>query len=206
MMNLDKVNRTNLFPTSAITYTWEDVEELNKELKEMIFKEIEKNPEGIKYSNVGGYHSTIDLLSWDYPCVKPFIDMIQAISQIMARNDGLKENSTVDLSLSAWANVIQSGHYHIAHRHPNNFWSGCYYIDSGDPDEGLEHNGFFEFMDPRPGANMHSNEDINFPRYQINPIPGLMTIFPAWVEHFVHPYVGSGKRVTISFNVRVVNK
>ena len=202
-MDLSKVSTTNLFPTNIITYIWKDAKDLNKELKEMIFAEAKKTP-SIQSSNMGGYHSPNDLLTWDYPCIKSLLSMIQSMSQIMARNDGLKEGNTVDLSLAAWSNIIQSDHFHAPHRHPNNFWSGVYYIDNGDPDDTVEYNGYFEFLDPRTGANMITNESLDTPRYQVNPKPGLMIMFPSWLEHYVHPYHGDSKRITIAFNVRVV--
>jgi len=203
MMDISKVGTTHMFPTRVITYTWDDVETLNKELKEMLFERAEKIP-GITYSNVGGYHSSIDLLSWNYPCIAPFINMVQSMSQIMARNDGLSDGNKIDLSLTAWGNIIQNGNYHMVHRHPNNFWSGVYYIDGGDPDKTVELNGQFEFVDPRTGAHMLTHKSLGYPRYQIKPKPGLMIMFPAWLDHFVHPYIGKSKRVTIAFNVRVV--
>ena len=72
MNNIDNVSTISIFPTTIITHTWEDSEKLNNELKEMIFKEAEKTP-SIKFSNVGGYHSPNDALTWDYPCIKEFI-------------------------------------------------------------------------------------------------------------------------------------
>ncbi len=202
-MDVDKVSTTSIFPTNIITYTWPDITDFNNELKAMILEQAEKI-EGIKYSNAGGYHSPIDLLTWDYPCVEPLITKIQSMAQIMARMNGLKDGTTIDLSLTAWSNIIDSGHYHVPHRHPNNHWSGVYYIDHGDPNETVEHNGYFEFMDPRAGSNMLTVNLLDYPRYQIKPNPGLMVMFPAWTEHFVHPYVGDNKRIAISFNVRIV--
>ncbi len=30
------------------------------------------------------------------------------------------------------------------------------------------------------------------------------TLWPSWVKHMVHPYVGEGERISIAFNVNVV--
>ena len=35
----------------------------------------------------------------------------------------------------------------------------------------------------------------------IRPKPGLMVIFPAWAEHWVHPFHGDGNRISIAINV-----
>jgi hypothetical protein len=31
-----------------------------------------------------------------------------------------------------------------------------------------------------------------------------MIVFPGWLQHFVHPYFGSGERISIAFNVSVL--
>jgi hypothetical protein len=40
-------------------------------------------------------------------------------------------------------------------------------------------------------------------RYLVEPMPGLMVMFPSWLKHMVHPFQGLGERISISFNVTV---
>jgi hypothetical protein len=40
-------------------------------------------------------------------------------------------------------------------------------------------------------------------RYLVEPMPGLMVMFPSWLKHMVHPFHGSGERISISFNITV---
>ena len=35
------------------------------------------------------------------------------------------------------------------------------------------------------------------------PEAGLLVIFPSWLYHWVHPYVGPTPRIAVSFNVAV---
>ena len=37
-------------------------------------------------------------------------------------------------------------------------------------------------------------------RHLIDPTPGLMVLFPSWLQHFVHPFFGKGERISIAFN------
>ncbi len=198
-----KVANITIFPTQILSYTWEDSKELNKELRKVIL-EKEKEGGGRQQSNVGGYHSEWDMLTWDYPCVEELINRIHQMSGYMAKVHGLKDDETVDLSITGWANVMRSGNYHSPHNHPNNFWSGCYYIDDGDPEENIQYNGYFEFLDPRGGSDMHTSESLVAPRYQIIPKAGTIVMFPAYVNHYVHPYVGLRERISVSFNVRII--
>jgi hypothetical protein len=39
--------------------------------------------------------------------------------------------------------------------------------------------------------------------YRIVPRSGLLLLFPAWLYHYVHPYVGTVPRVCVAFNVTI---
>jgi len=51
-------------------------------------------------------------------------------------------------------------------------------------------------MDPR-GGNVHGGKEI------IQPEPGLLIVFPAWLFHYVNPYHGDGERISIAWNFNV---
>jgi len=36
---------------------------------------------------------------------------------------------------------------------------------------------------------------------RLKPQAGLMVVFPAWIEHWVHPFFGEGNRISIAANV-----
>lgn len=199
-MDNNKITQTIVYPTRVLSYVYDNVKNLNKELRKIIL-DREKSTPGLLYSNRGGYHSSNDLLHWDYPCIKTFTDMIHEISERMARINGLKENTTVDLSLAAWANVMRDGNYHLLHNHPNNYWSGCYYVSVGNPDRNVPYNSFLELVDPRPAAVMIHSDAIVTPRYHFQPTDGMILIFPSFLEHLVHPFKGTGERISIAFNV-----
>ena len=41
--------------------------------------------------------------------------------------------------------------------------------------------------------------------FAINPEPGMLLAFPAWLDHQVHPFFGRGEHISIAANVRVQN-
>src|SRR5687767_4456819 len=63
---------------------------------------------GIQVSNVGGWHSTPNLHTWDDPVVMDLFERIQADASAVGAGR---------LRLQAWANVMRAGAYQIAHRH-----------------------------------------------------------------------------------------
>jgi hypothetical protein len=82
-----------------------------------------------------------------------------------------------------------------------------YYVCNGEETPGVRNNGRLEFSDPRPGARFYNPPGFRFGRSKIvAPVPGLMVMFPAWMEHWVHPFHGTGDRISIACNVRVVGE
>jgi uncharacterized protein (TIGR02466 family) len=93
-----------------------------------------------------------------------------------------------------WANVLRDGGYNKIHNHAGAVWSGSYYVGVGEPDAEPQYNGWIEFQDPRP-ANIHGGKE------RIKPEPGLLLMFPSWLNHYVNPFHGKGERISIAFNL-----
>ena len=190
------------FPTPVSTYPWPDSDALNAELREIILA-AERKDAGITRSNVGGWHSGFDFFERDEPCVRTLEERIIAMSAAVIKATTFTRSGaarTLDCRIDGWANVSRHGHYNAVHNHPNTVWSGTYYVSAGNPEPETPTNGRFELLDPRTGANMVRMEDTLLqPRYLIAPTPGLMVIFPSFVNHFVHPFFGSGERISIAF-------
>jgi hypothetical protein len=69
-------------------------------------------------------------------------------------------------------------------------------VRCGGPSQG----GELEFVDPRWAAR-----SSNISHHVVSPVPGLLTVFPGWLEHWVRPVVGTDDRVCIAFNVGLSN-
>ena len=191
------------FATPLVNYQWSDTMELNAALHELIMTRLEEDS-GVQKSNVGGWHSTTDFLSWDAPCVQ---ELRQRLERFTVELTGLvldpaKKERKIQFSIEAWANVLRHGDYNSMHVHPNSFWSGCYYINGNDPVEGHPFSGKLELIDPRPGASLSYAENTNlYGRFLLTPVAGQMIVFPSWLQHQVHPYFGESERVSIAFNI-----
>ena len=57
--------------------------------------------------------------------------------------------------------------------------------------------------DPRPNVNMVSikNDPYVDPESTILPEPGLLLLWPTFLNHFVHPNLSKEIRVSVSFNI-----
>jgi uncharacterized protein (TIGR02466 family) len=201
---LQKENVAMAFGTPISTYLWPDSDAFNAELRKVIL-EKEKADAGIKRSNEGGWHSKPDLLLWEAECARQLKDRLAAFALDLTRMTTASQGAhKINFQMEAWANVSRRGNYNSIHDHSGSNWSGVYYVSGGNSEGDDPSNGRLELVDPRAGVNMLRLERGIFDgRYLIEPMPGLMVMFPSWLKHMVHPFQGSGERISISFNIIV---
>jgi uncharacterized protein (TIGR02466 family) len=202
---IDLQNRCAMaFGTPVIAYPWPDSDTLNSALRELILAK-QKDSAGLQRSNIGGWHSGTELFTWDADCIRTLRDRIQRLTIALTRSITLTPEGPrkFDYRLDGWANVGRRGSYNTVHNHPNCLWSGVYYVSPGILDEdGGPRNGKLELLDPRVGAPiMHIQGTILESRCVVDPLPGLMVMFPSWLNHLVHPFQGEGERISVAFNI-----
>jgi len=182
-------------------------ENINAGLAPAILARREKD-QGNRISNVGGWQSRSDVLEWPEPAVRLLLDEVDRSVQLVSglpnllATRGTQSADRVAYKAYGWANVNASGNYNVLHMHPGNQWSVVYYIATGTPNPELPMNGRLELRDPRPAAQFARMPGFTSGQpLLISPAPGLMVVFPAWIEHGVHPYYGDGLRISIAINV-----
>lgn len=195
-----------LFATPIFRATCPDWQQVNLNLRRLIL-EHEKNDPGERHSNVGGWHSKPDLLMWSAAEIATLKSwMVHAVKAMTKATSGASGEVSGKLELHAWANVSRRGAYNKIHSHPGHGWSGTYYVDLGHNDPGASDSGLIEFIDPRVGADMVEIPGAPFGRkYRITPEPGMLLLFPAWLQHYVNPFAGDGERISIAFNVNILS-
>ncbi len=188
------------FATPIVNTNIGGADRLNLALKELILAKRDKE-EGLKKSNVGGWHSTTDLFLWEEP---PIITLrtlvhrlvIQAATQMCGEppKDG-------KLSFEAWANVNGQGDFNRVHNHPGSHLSGVYYVDVGAPYDPNGEAGQLEFQDPRGFLNMHPMPGKGIGKsLLVKPKEGKIVIFPSFIFHTALPHKGERERISIAFN------
>lgn len=173
--------------------------ELNQSLRAAIL-EKERESKGRTISNVGGWQSAADVLEWplaEIAVLKSWIK--EAVEQMCSLPQ--PEPVETDFEAYAWANVNRNGDYNSAHNHDVAHWAVVYYVSRGQPLAGRL-NGRLEIRDPRLSASADKYPGFTFGQGLIlDSTPGCLLIFPAWLEHLVHPFYGKGERISISANV-----
>ena len=197
-----------VFATHLVVHDWPNSESHNAELQALVMgKEADDLKNGVTRSNAGGWQSGGNLITWKERCIETFRQRIEklvtTLLQELIRDEG--SDRSFRLFIDSWANVNRRGDYNIVHTHPNCMFSGVYYVTPGNPDPEVPHGGLLELLDPREAANyiQVANTVLDARHFYENK-PGRMLLWPSWVKHMVHPYVGEGERISIAFNVNVV--
>lgn len=198
------------FATHVVIHDWPNSDAHNRELHELVMrKEAEDSGGRIVRSNAGGWQSKGNLMRWSEPCIEIFRQRIEKLVsnllQELVRDLGI--NRSFRLLIDAWANINRRGDYNIVHTHPNCMFSGVYYVTPGSPDPEVPHGGLLELLDPREAANyIQVPNTVLDARTFLDNKPGRMLLWPSWLKHMVHPYVGEGERISIAFNVNVIEQ
>lgn len=188
-----------LFPTVIWSARLDDYRVLNPTLLEAIAALRERDPAGVRNTNVNGWQSpnTIQTLA-------EFATINSHISGICRQiGDSAGFAAGAEYRYQAWANVNPPGAFNNAHIHPNCQLSGVYYVTAP------ARCGSIYFRDPRmlslmAPAPLDRTTEVTATESAMKAEPGRLYVFPAWLEHGVQPNRGDADRVSISFNVQVV--
>lgn len=204
--NVPKLGNVLLpFATPVLARVCANAEPVNAALRAHVL-ELERRSGGMTRTNVGGWHSNDDLFAWDLPEIATLrgwaVESVRETTSMLcgAALQDLKAN----VELEGWANVSRDGNYNKIHNHSEWTWSGVYYVATGTPDPAVAESGLIEFLDPRMGVDSVKLPGNPFgAQMHISPVPGLMLVFPSWLQHWVHPFRGTGERISLAFNVRL---
>ena len=201
---------STMFGTPFVSVDWPDVETMNQEIYDLVLAEEEADDQGRGIrSNAGGWQSRGNLLMRSEPCLVKLKNMMETaifelLGALVRKESGER---TFTLMFDSWANVCRNGNYNVVHSHPNAMYSIVYYVSSGVPDESIPYSGMLELLDPREATTyIQVPNTILDARMFITNRPGRMVVFPSWVKHMVHPFIGTGTRVSIACNVNVLEE
>jgi uncharacterized protein (TIGR02466 family) len=167
----------------------------------------EQHGGGVDISNRGGWHSTTDLWTWPGEAIAQYRRWVhQAITHMTAFciDAADADMVAIEYQAQAWANVNRHGSYNAKHCHGFFEWSVVYYVQTGQVEPGRPQNGCIELFDPRTMAANDKRRRFGFgSTLVIDPVPGRLVVFPAWIDHWVQPFFGAGARISIAANIHV---
>ena len=103
----------------------------------------------------------------------------------------------------AWSVILEDRGYHISHIHPEGWLSGCYYVEVPDFEAGgLEDPGSIEFGVPWAELSFPTP----LPTRRIPPVAGRLVLFPSYFWHRVRPFRSVGQRITVPFDLLLLER
>ena len=191
---------TDLWPTKILHRRSADSEVFNKELIKLV-REL-----GRTNKNLTTDYLEPDLFNMDHEAINWLRGEVNETVIEYLRAIGI--DYPVNWTITGWPNINRFGDYHDPHNHPWSYLSGTYYLKMPTTRETLQSRSDVRpnqitFYDPRQGSNMGAikNDPYIDPEYTVVPEPGLMLLWPAFINHFVHPNLSKETRISISFNI-----
>ena len=199
----EKISELNLiFPTPVCASLVNNHHAINEKMFDYIKKLESIKPDGIKKSNILGWHSENFNLEDKEP--KFFFDSIYN-NLNKAINDMGWDNQKNKIKVTAmWSIINKENASNSRHIHSNNFLSGAYYVKAP------KNCGDILFHDPRDAKVIRkpitSNANkLNAEVVNISPQEGLLILFPSYLFHSVKENVSGEERIVISFNIDLLS-
>ena len=146
-----------------------------------------------------------NFFSSERPAVRWLRDHIDQTATALLRHVGITR--ALSWTNFGWYNVNRFGDHHAPHTHPKAYLSGTYYVqvppDPPSIDDPTARPACISFYDPRTGANMITVGSESDARavHVVRPSAGMLLMWPAPVQHAVHPNLSEELRISISFNL-----
>lgn len=199
-----QINKRLHFSVPIFYCELEGFEEHRQGLRDLIL-EMKNNSEGLKVSNVNGWHSDNNFHTLDNPHVEWLRNQLGDIVVGCVNNAGQAPESYEVVLNSCWANVNGPNGWNTPHNHFPNHWSGVLYVDVEDCidyDDPAKRDGKIEFFNP-----IHLSTAFGLPGgVTYAPKNGVILMFHSPVQHMAHAHFVDHERVSVAFNVNVVPK
>jgi len=161
---------------------------------ETTLQKSKQNDDGVVVSNVGGYQT------------KPFLT--KEITELLggpaaiAIKDFTDRHFKFEMS-NVWINENYKYSYNNCHFHGGCHYSGVYYYKVPKDSGQLE----FHRTDATAFLNLYDfyKTPDTSSVFRINPLPGMLVVFPASFSHSVRQNMSEEPRVSVAFNFKIID-
>ena len=192
-----------LFPSPVFQFKIENHEEMNKQLIEYIYGLKKEDDQGIKRSNVNGWHSKPFKFEKGNAAFKFAMHVEKYIFDVFKQYGWPYKADKVKIS-EMWSIINKKDSYNESHIHPNNFLSSVYYVQAS------KDCGNIIFNNPNQVSRNKYPLDIKKTEFSANiqkieAKEGTLLLFPSYLWHSVETNMSENDRIIISFNVDIKN-
>ncbi|HKX79092.1 MAG TPA: TIGR02466 family protein [Novosphingobium sp.] len=204
--DLRQVHSIAAFATYVDEYAVADHVALNAELLGVIDAWRSEAEEGVSFTNHLGWHSTRTFFDRKEPAIVKLARHIRAgLAHSVKRYWAEFDPTRHPVVCEGWANVNEKGAFNAPHDHQGAHLSGSYYISMPDSDD--KSSGGLEFLNPSGvgWVRLPSGGQMTHPTLFMRPKPGSIIIFPSYLRHWVYPNQEEAARISIAFNLRLLD-
>jgi uncharacterized protein (TIGR02466 family) len=182
-----------------------DMLELDNEVIKNYCYSLKEKSNNTQYSNYGGWHSNQ---------IKEYVPILSDLfGQITNRLSALhthflfKQSRKLNID-NFWVNINGKGHANMPHTHRGWTFSGVYYVQAHGKcgDLVLVHPSqqFPYHYEDQPFAEKSIKLSASHVHYK--PEPGKLVIIPSWMQHYVEPNLTDTDRISIAFDVNLLQE
>lgn len=194
------------FSSTIVSYRLSKPDDLNARLLDVADDWRAEDPEGIGVTTINGWHSARTLFQRKDAAVRELaqhitLALVSYVRRYIPDYDPVRRKSVTEEGV----NIIGQGGFNVPHTHDQFQVSGCYYVSV--PDTAVGMSGAIEFLNPVsavPAVDELGHKMLP-DHFRVWPKPGQLLIFPATLSHWVMPNQEQQERVSIAFNLRVMD-
>jgi uncharacterized protein (TIGR02466 family) len=206
LAELALVSSTPAFAAHVDHYTVRDHLQINADLLRAIATWRAADP-GIAASNRQGWHSPRTFFARTEPIFVRLQRQIKSALVNSLKRHWPEYDANVHRSIcDGWININPTGSYNVVHDHGGAHLSGVYYVSARTQQDEDRTSGLLEILSPNSGSpRLPGGRPLMGQKVVYEPSAGHMIIFPAHLLHSVHPNAGRDPRISIAFNLRVLD-
>ena len=188
-----------IFPVPIHTISIDNFSQLQTQFIELAYQERIKN-QGRAASNVGGYQSRPFLLRERNDVLS------QTLSNIIINLPCFKKS--IEFDISAWVNINKSGDSNQNHNHPATNLAGVLWIKIPENSGDIVFHSPFNFISYNEMicyTRKFQERGNYFHDYKFPAREGTLLMFPAHLEHKVIENNSDEDRISVSFNLKLID-
>ena len=163
------------------------------ELIRMAYAARDADPDGLKKSNVFGYHSK------QFREIPLLQDEIINRAKVVVSEYSFVKTPRIQ---SAWFNIGNGNATNSQHNHPKAFLSGVYHLKTTEQSGPIRfHRGPTDAFIIQSMSKATELNELNSSVAVVPAVAGQLLIFPSWLEHSVDANSDDEDRISIAFNI-----
>ena len=196
------MNTDFYFPTPI---WWLDTDIDNAPIAQLCNNLRAEDLEGRQIRNNGGWQSK-DFKLQEHEEFTNFVDTVTDMSLSCLKDYGFVDGAYKLEMLNGWFNVNQKGNSNQIHTHSGSFISGTYYVQAEqDQSELIFYKNFTEDFIISSAGQIENYTGISGATCRYPPRTGRLILFPSYVPHGVMPSTSDNERISLAFNMRMVD-